>query len=89
MPSSVCADKAFSPLLPSLHTIVDVPLDDSIGWINAILKNERDPERVGALYAAAVQEHAVLQRSAIVNRLYGGWRLVVENQQPARHRSDS
>ena len=54
-----------------------------------IYQRERDPERVGALYAAAVQEHAVLQRSAIVNRLYGGWRLVVENQKPLRDRGDT
>ncbi len=31
----------------------------------------------------------MLKRSAIVNRLYGGWKLVVEDQKPARERSDS
>ncbi|EJD01774.1 uncharacterized protein FOMMEDRAFT_108725 [Fomitiporia mediterranea MF3/22] len=53
------------------------------------IQREKDPNRVGALYANAVQEFTVLQRSAIVNRLYGGWRLVVENQKPARLRADT
>ncbi|PAV17805.1 complex 1 (lyr family) [Pyrrhoderma noxium] len=43
------------------------------------IQAKKNPERVETLYASAVQEHAVLQRSAIINRLYGGWRLVVEN----------
>ncbi|KAL5520741.1 hypothetical protein ACEPAF_2744 [Sanghuangporus sanghuang] len=53
------------------------------------IQNEKDPKRVGTLYTNAVREHAVLQRSAIVNQLYGGWRLVVENQKPARIRADT
>ncbi|KAL5497907.1 hypothetical protein ACEPAH_2838 [Sanghuangporus vaninii] len=53
------------------------------------IQNEKDPKRVGTLYANAVREHAVLQRSAIVNQLYGGWRLVVENQKATRIRADT
>jgi hypothetical protein len=33
---------------------------------------------VQSLYSDAVKEHAVLRRSAIVNQLYGGWKLAVE-----------
>jgi hypothetical protein len=33
---------------------------------------------VSAFYKNALGELAVLKRSAIVNQLYGGWRLVVE-----------
>ena len=36
-----------------------------------------------------VKELAVLRRSAIVNQLYGGWRLVVEKQQPERERGST
>lgn len=31
----------------------------------------------------------MLKRSAIVNQLYGGWKLVVEKQEPEHVRSDS
>ncbi|EEB97635.1 hypothetical protein MPER_03009 [Moniliophthora perniciosa FA553] len=44
------------------------------------LQAETDPEKVKNLYAEAVKELAVLRRSAIVNQLYGGWRLAVEDQ---------
>jgi hypothetical protein len=30
------------------------------------------------MYAEAVKESAVLRRSAIVNQLYGGWKLSIE-----------
>ncbi|KAI5120035.1 hypothetical protein M0805_004663 [Coniferiporia weirii] len=53
------------------------------------IQNEKDQKRVAALYAAAVKEHTVLRRSAMVNQLYGGWRLVVENQKPVRNRGDN
>jgi len=53
------------------------------------IQNESDPAKVQAFYAEAVKELAVLKRSAIVNQLYGGWRLVVEKQKPALERSDS
>jgi len=52
-------------------------------------QNERDPERVGALYRESVKELAALKRGAIVNQLYGGWTLAVEKQGQQRGRSDS
>ena len=30
------------------------------------------------MYAELVKENAVLRRSAVVNQLYGGWKLAVE-----------
>ena len=36
--------------------------------------------KLTALYTDAVKELAVLRRSAIVNQLYGGWRLAVESE---------
>ncbi|KAI0287180.1 hypothetical protein BC826DRAFT_1093441 [Russula brevipes] len=53
------------------------------------IQNERDPERVAALYSDNVKELAALKRGAIVNQLYGGWTLAVERQNLARERSDS
>ena len=41
-------------------------------------KAESDPNKVGMLYSDAVKEFAVLRRSAIVNQLYGGWKLAIE-----------
>lgn len=52
-------------------------------------QNERDPERVAALYREGVKELAALKRGAIVNQLYGGWTLAVEEQVQQRERSDS
>jgi hypothetical protein len=37
------------------------------------------------MYAEAVKEHTVLQRSAIVNQLYGGWKLAVEVKEKEQH----
>lgn len=45
-----------------------------------VLQKESDPERLRSLYADAVKEQTVLQRSAIVNQLYGGWKVAVEVQ---------
>lgn len=42
------------------------------------MQNESDPEKVRSLYSDAVKELTVLRRSAIVNQLYGGWKLAVE-----------
>ncbi|PPQ86417.1 hypothetical protein CVT25_003539 [Psilocybe cyanescens] len=42
------------------------------------IQNESDPERVRSLYSDAVRESTVLRRSAIVNQLYGGWKLTIE-----------
>ncbi|EAU84000.1 hypothetical protein CC1G_11438 [Coprinopsis cinerea okayama7 len=46
------------------------------------MQNETDPDKVRDLYAQAVKDSAVLRRSAIVNQLYGGWKLAVEVQKP-------
>ncbi|KIM41550.1 hypothetical protein M413DRAFT_71714 [Hebeloma cylindrosporum] len=42
------------------------------------MQNESDPEKVRSLYSDAVKDLTVLRRSAIVNQLYGGWKLAVE-----------
>ncbi|KAI0033730.1 hypothetical protein K488DRAFT_84679 [Vararia minispora EC-137] len=52
-------------------------------------QKESSPERLNELYSSAKKELAVLKRSAIVNRLYGGWRLAVEDQKPARERGNN
>ncbi|KAH9474748.1 LYR motif-containing protein 4 [Psilocybe cubensis] len=52
------------------------------------IQNESDPERVRSLYSDAVRESTVLRRSAIVNQLYGGWKLAVEVQDKQKQ-SDS
>jgi hypothetical protein len=41
-------------------------------------QTETNPEKLSAFYNETVKELAVLRRSAIVNQLYGGWKLVVE-----------
>ena len=33
------------------------------------------------MYSEVVKENAVLRRSAVVNQLYGGWKLAVEAEQ--------
>ncbi|KAG6854210.1 hypothetical protein C0991_009523 [Blastosporella zonata] len=45
------------------------------------IQAESDPTRVRAMYGDAVKELTVLRRSAIVNQLYGGWKLAVETQE--------
>ncbi|KAF7790609.1 hypothetical protein EIP86_001565 [Pleurotus ostreatoroseus] len=42
------------------------------------IQGETDPAKLSAFYNKSVEELAVLKRSAIVNQMYGGWRLVVE-----------
>ena len=54
-----------------------------------LLQKEQDPNRLQSMFDEAVKENAVLKRSAIVNQMYGGWRLVVEKQSPTRERSDT
>ncbi|KAI5897136.1 uncharacterized protein SCHCODRAFT_02570664 [Schizophyllum commune H4-8] len=39
-----------------------------------------DTSALSKQYSEAVKELAVLRRSAIVNQLYGGWRLAVEDE---------
>ena len=46
------------------------------------LQEETDPAKLSAFYNERVKELQVLKRSAIVNQLYGGWRLVVEKDIP-------
>ncbi|KXN89774.1 Protein ISD11 [Leucoagaricus sp. SymC.cos] len=43
-----------------------------------VFQAEEDPQRLHTMYADAVKDLNVLRRSAIVNQLYGGWRLAVE-----------
>ena len=45
-----------------------------------MVQTQQDPARLSLLYSDAVKELAVLRRSAIVNQLYGGSRLSVENE---------
>jgi len=45
------------------------------------MQNESDPERLRFMYSDAVKENTVLTRSAVVNQLYGGWKLAVEAKQ--------
>lgn len=35
--------------------------------------------RIRSMYSDAVKELTVLRRAALVNRLYGGWKLAVED----------
>ena len=60
------------------------PITTSHGY-----QDETDATKLAAFYAEKSNELAVLKRSAIVNQLYGGSKLVVEDQQPVRGRSDS
>ncbi|KAF9494360.1 hypothetical protein BDN71DRAFT_1449095 [Pleurotus eryngii] len=57
------------------------------------IQNESDPSKMQALYKEAVDDLAVLKRSALVNQVYGGWKLAIEQQSKdtavARKRSDS
>ncbi|PIL29012.1 hypothetical protein GSI_09060 [Ganoderma sinense ZZ0214-1] len=53
------------------------------------IQDETDPTKLTAFYNEKAKELAVLKRSAIVNQLYGGWRLVVEDQKPVRDRGDT
>jgi hypothetical protein len=56
-----------------------------------MIQTEQDPTRLSLLYSDAVKELAVLRRSAIVNQLYGGSRLAVEDEGKAglRERGDT
>ncbi|KAJ3789406.1 hypothetical protein GGU11DRAFT_677968 [Lentinula aff. detonsa] len=54
-----------------------------------VIQSESDPARVKSLYAEATRELAALRRSAIVNQLYGGSRLAVEDQKPEMTRADT
>lgn len=55
------------------------------------VQDEKDPAKLSAFYNERVKELSVLKRGAIVNSLYGGWKLVVEKEKPIvpLERSDS
>ncbi|SJL10396.1 related to Protein ISD11 [Armillaria ostoyae] len=57
------------------------------------LQAETDPAKVVTMYSDAMKDLVVLRRSAIVNQLYGGWKLAVEEAAPKAEdiltRSDS
>ncbi|RXW23222.1 hypothetical protein EST38_g2644 [Candolleomyces aberdarensis] len=42
------------------------------------MQNETDPHKLRDMYADAVRDSTILRRSAIVNQLYGGWKLSIE-----------
>ncbi|KAJ2919727.1 hypothetical protein MD484_g715, partial [Candolleomyces efflorescens] len=42
------------------------------------MQNETDPHKLRDMYAEAVKESTALRRGAIVNQLYGGWKLSIE-----------
>ena len=72
----------------SLHVwLLSFGLTDFVGIDQA----ENDPTKLSAFFNKHVAELAVLKRSAIVNQLYGGWRLVVEQDKPGHvlERADS
>jgi len=47
---------------------------------------EKDSAKLSLAYNEAVKELDVLRRSAVVNQVYGGWRLAVEQQNDDRER---
>jgi hypothetical protein len=49
-------------------------------------QNESDPAKLSSFYQTAVEDLAVLKRSAIVNSVYGGRKLVVEKDKIERTR---
>jgi len=53
------------------------------------MQEEQDPAKLSSMFSDAVKELAVLRRSAIVNQLYGGWKLAVEDQKEVRTRGDT
>ncbi|KAF9781310.1 hypothetical protein BJ322DRAFT_269372 [Thelephora terrestris] len=50
------------------------------------IQNESDPAKLTSFYRTTVEELSVLKRSAIVNSLYGGRKLVVEKDKIERTR---
>lgn len=53
------------------------------------MEAEQDPVKLSQAYNEAVKELSVLRRCAIVNQLYGGARLAVEEQSDVRTRGDT
>ncbi len=54
-----------------------------------MVQNETDPAKLAAFHAEKSQELSALKRSAVVNQLYGGRHLVVEDQKPERERGNN
>jgi hypothetical protein len=48
------------------------------------MQAEQDPIKLSQAYNVAVKELSVLRRCAVMNQLYGGARLAVEEQSDAR-----
>ncbi|KAI0701832.1 hypothetical protein BC835DRAFT_1322466 [Cytidiella melzeri] len=46
------------------------------------IQDEKDPAKLSAFYNERVKELSVIKRSAIVNSLYGGRKLVIEHNKP-------
>ncbi|KAF8227399.1 hypothetical protein L208DRAFT_1296833 [Tricholoma matsutake] len=53
-----------------------------------LMQAESDPIKLRNMYSEAVKELSVLRRGAIVNQLYGGWTLAVENQKQGNRSED-
>ncbi|KAF9805092.1 hypothetical protein IEO21_09201 [Rhodonia placenta] len=53
------------------------------------IESETDSAKLTAFYNDKTKELEVLRRSALVNQLYGGRKLVVEEQSAERERSDN
>ncbi|KAI0089416.1 hypothetical protein BDY19DRAFT_993024 [Irpex rosettiformis] len=56
------------------------------------IQDEKDPAKLSSFYNERVKELPVIKRSAIVNSLYGGWKLVIEEPRKPEttlERSDS
>ena len=53
-------------------------LSSELKLIILLRQDEKDTAKLSAFYNERVKELAVLKRSAIVNSLYGGWKLAVE-----------
>ncbi|KAF8558602.1 hypothetical protein OG21DRAFT_1481296 [Imleria badia] len=53
------------------------------------IQAETDPAKLSLAYNEAIKELEVLRRSAIVNRVYGGRRLAVEEQNDVQERRDT
>ncbi|CCM02042.1 uncharacterized protein FIBRA_04118 [Fibroporia radiculosa] len=53
------------------------------------IQEETDPAKLTTFYNDKTKELEALKRSAIVNQLYGGWKLVVEKDSVERERSDN
>ncbi|KAG2349912.1 hypothetical protein BDR05DRAFT_955751 [Suillus weaverae] len=53
------------------------------------MQTEQDPIKLSQAYSEAVKELSVLRRCAVINQLYGGGRLAVEEQSGVRTPADT